>query len=958
MLYRRKRSSRVAACLTALVLALSSVNGWAAGRPAAEAEADTNMPETGSTAYQTYRNRFADGVFPQEELCLRGTDGRGGESALQDEPEALCLTEAADTASWDFTAKQAGLYCFELHYRPLEGTGSAVGLAMTLDGAAPFAEADELTFPRRYRDERDTPLTDKMGNDIRMAQIELGETIRWVAADASGYVSGPFYFYLSAGAHTLGLTVSREALAIYGLRFFNVEKPLTYAEYRQGLPEAADRGECRIYEAEIVQSKTSTMLYPVSDRSDASTTPSDPLCKKLNVIGGENWNTPDQELVWEIDVPQDGLYTLSFRYKQNFLRGLKVYRTVRIDGAVPFAELEAVPFTYGIRWQTETAGGDEPYRIYLTKGKHQLSMTPTVGEMGEVLNDISDTVARLNETYRRIIMVTGTSPDLFRDYYLQESVPGLSDTFSACADALQSYRGQIEALTGYRGTEAASLDRVADQLRDFVARPNTIPQRLEAFRNNIVTLSSWVLSVRRQSLTLDKFYICPAAEKLPETDAGFLDGMLYHLKAFFGSFVTDYEMVGRAEGDTAANVSVWVSTGRDQADVLKALIDSRFVPEYNIGVSLSLVQGGLMQAFMAGKAPDVALMMGRGDPINYALRGAVCPLEELEGFDTLAAEYTATAFDPYRLNGHCYAVPETESFLMMFCRSDVMEELHISPPETWEDMLSVAETLQRNNMCIGLPYASMDAYSVVSQGIGSQTIFPTLLLQNGNGLYTADLTSTALNTAKAVSAFKAWCEYYTQYDFPLYKDDFNRFRTGEMPLVVTGYTFYNQLVTAAPEIRNMWEMVLLPGTKQQDGTVDRSTASSGTAGMILSTAKDKAAAWTFLRWWNSGETQGLYGMEVENILGAAGRYSPANLTAIRRLPWSRTELNIISAQWETVIDLPEIAGGYYVSRNIDNAFKAVVYTGENYREALSYWNRQIDREITRKRQEFGLDPAA
>ena len=47
-----------------------------------------------------------------------------------------------------------------------------------------------------------------------------------------------------------------------------------------------------------------------------------------------------------------------------------------------------------------------------------------------------------------------------------------------------------------------------------------------------------------------------------------------------------------------------------------------------------------------------------------------------------------------------------------------------------------------------------------------------------------------------------------------------------------------------------------------------------------------------------------------------------------------------------------------MSRNIDNAFKAVVYTGENYREALSYWNRQIDREITRKRQEFGLDPAA
>ena len=482
MLYRRKRSSRVAACLTALVLALSSVNGWAAERPTAEA--DTNVPETGGTAYQTYRDRFADGVFPQEELYLRGTDGRGGETAPPDEPEALCLTEAADTASWDFTAEQAGLYCFELHYRPLEGTGSAVELAMTLDGETPFAEAGELTFPRRYRDERDTPLTDKMGNDIRMAQVELAETIRWVAKDASGYVSGPFYFYLSAGTHTIGLTVSREALAIYGLCFFNEEKPLPYAEYRQGLPEAADRGECRIYEAEIVQSKTSTMLYPVSDRSDASTTPSDPLCKKLNVIGGENWNTPDQELVWEIDVPQDGLYTLSFRYKQNFLRGLKVYRTVRIDGAIPFAELEAVPFTYGIRWQTETAGGDEPYRIYLTKGKHQLSMTPTVGEMGEVLNNIGDTVARLNEIYRRIIMVTGTSPDLFRDYYLQESVPGLSDTFAACADALQDLSradrnadGLSRHRGGFSGPRCGSAARLCGTAEYDPAAAGGVPQQ-------------------------------------------------------------------------------------------------------------------------------------------------------------------------------------------------------------------------------------------------------------------------------------------------------------------------------------------------------------------------------------------------------------------------------------------------------------------------------------------------
>lgn len=362
-----------------------------------------------------------------------------------------------------------------------------------------------------------------------------------------------------------------------------------------------------------------------------------------------------------------------------------------------------------------------------------------------------------------------------------------------------------------------------------------------------------------------------------------------------------------------------------------------------------------MQAFMSGKAPDVALSMGRGDPLNYALRGAVCALEELEGFEELRSNYTPTAFDPFYLDGHCYAVPETENFLMLFYRTDVFEELGLTAPNTWDDMLDVAEKIQRNNMNIGLPYASLDAYAVVSQGIGSQTIYPTLLLQNGNGLYSDDFKSTKFDTTVAIDAFKSWCDYYTQYNFPLYKDDFNRFRTGEMPLAITGYTFYNQLMTAAPEIRNLWEMYLLPGTLKEDGTVDRTTASSGTASMILKSVKNLDAAWEFVKWFNSSEIQGQYGVEIENVVGAAGRYNPANINAISFLPWSSKELKLITDQMKYVVDLHEIPGGYYVSRNLDNAFKAVYYDNENYREALSYWNKQINREIERKRSEFGLD---
>ena len=136
------------------------------------------------------------------------------------------------------------------------------------------------------------------------------------------------------------------------------------------------------------------------------------------------------------------------------------------------------------------------------------------------------------------------------------------------------------------------------------------------------------METRNQSLLLDKFYICGEGVDFPEKGVSFLKNIVYHLNAFFGAFVTDYETVGKT-ADNEKQITVWVSSGRDQAEVLKEIIDNEFTTKTGIGVRLSLAQSGLMQAIMANKAPDVALMVGRGDPVNYALRGRYFPLKSL-----------------------------------------------------------------------------------------------------------------------------------------------------------------------------------------------------------------------------------------------------------------------------------------------------------------------------------------
>ena len=66
-------------------------------------------------------------------------------------------------------------------------------------------------------------------------------------------------------------------------------------------------------------------------------------------------------------------------------------------------------------------------------------------------------------------------------------------------------------------------------------------------------------------------------------------------------------------------------------------------------------------------------------------------------------------------------------------------------------------------------------------------------------------------------------------------------------------------------------------------------------------------------------------------------------------------MDTILGQWENTVVLPQVVGGYYINRSIINSFRAVVYHGENTRETLMHFVRRMDREIERKRIEFGLE---
>lgn len=117
----------------------------------------------------------------------------------------------------------------------------------------------------------------------------------------------------------------------------------------------------------------------------------------------------------------------------------------------------------------------------------------------------------------------------------------------------------------------------------------------------------------------------------------------------------------------------------------------------------------------------------------------------------------------------------------------------------------------------------------------------------------------------------------------------------------------------------------------------------------------KEAAWEFLKWWLSAETQIEYGREVEGRLGAQARWATSNTTAFRSLPWNLDDLNTIVMSWNSVEETPVVPGSYFVSRHLTNAWNRCVINNMDPRESLELCVKEINKELKRRQAQFDIE---
>jgi len=821
--------------------------------------------------------------------------------------------------------------------------------------------------------------TDIDDNEIRSTIKAAPKWMTYEIHDTNGYYSEPFEFVFEKSENTvISLTGVSEPVAIKSIRLVPLENRMSYAEFKAAYAnDAAGKSKVKI-EGEYVASTTSQTIYPVEDTRSAITSPISTEHTLLNTIGGvggDKWQTSGQALTWNFAVSNSGVYNIVARFSQSVLDGMYASRELAIYtnyteeeykakfgdlkgyyNGVPFDEASRLRFDYSSEWQVKTlSDGKSKFEFYFRDGvEYTIELTVTLGSMGDLVSQIEGALESINADYLSILKLTGAEPDDYRDYGFKRVLPDVVDDLQDQSELIYGISAQLQKMAGIKGSMVATLDRVAWLLDRMGSDPeNEIAKNLSQLKSYIGSLGTWISDAKTQPLQIDYLLVQGKGSKLPKAEANFFEAFAHEMGSFFQSFVRNYDRMGATQEYDKNDkdiVEVWLAYGRDQTQVIRNLVNNDFTPQYDTAVNLKLVAGGtLLPSILSKTGPDVYIGLGQADVINYAIRGALMPIEDCEGFEDLVTNPETREFNEAAMivlgiedavgEMHYYGLPETQSFNMMFVRKDILAGLNLDIPKTWDDIYSAIPVLQANNMQIGM-----------------HVEYRMFIYQMGGDLFADNGMRINLDANTSLEAFEKMTNMFTMYSFPLTYDFANRFRTGEMPIGFAGYTdTYNKLKVFATEIEGLWGFYPMPGIQDEYGNINNCSVSGVSAIVMITGCENVKGAWNFMRWHSGADCQEKYSNEMVSILGPSAKHPTANINALESLPWTADEIKQIKLQFNNLASIPNYPGSYIIERYAKFAYMAAINNdADPVEELLSYINT-INKEITRKRSEFDLE---
>ncbi len=978
---KKKQRARIRnICILAALIVVAVAAVWlTTGDEYAQTREDVlamnlSYEDTDAVTYGDYLARH-QGAYPPaqtETVTLAASDYSEADMEGLTEKDGVVWTQDEGSVTYQFDIANPGFYNIRLTYYPDTSGTQTILRDVYVNGELPFEDCEDLSISRLWTDDTKDWLMNTSGNQAAPTQVQ-GEGPGTACIESSDCDTiGSYMFYLDAGANTLTLVSRQAALGLSEIALVPAKEPVSYSEYyaswQSSVPQMASSDitdGAIVVQAEDAYLKSSSSLSPNNDRTSVATQPYHPSYIIYNTIGGDSWANAGQTISWKVSAPKAGLYKIGVRFKQYLNRGFYSARYLTINGELPFREAAQINFYYGPDWQMTYLGGpDGDYYFYLNEGENTISMTATLGDLAGAVDLASVGVDNLNILYRELTAVTGADPDEYRDYQITTYVPNMVETLEREYTRLNAV---VDAF-GETMDSANKTSSVVDMMNvmvKLIKKPDDVAKYLGDFNDALSALAEWLTSVNNLPLELDYVMVTGDGYKLPPAEGSFFAKVGHTWNAFLASFTNDFQVHSEGESPDKKTLTVWVAVdARAQYDIIQKMVNASFAnSSYNVNVSM--VSGDtVLPATVAGSGPDVVLHSSYSTPVNFAYRNAALDLTQFADFEEVYQRFPGDTKAFLQYEGGVYGLPDQLTFPVTIYRKDILEDKGLEVPETWDDLIALIPYLEADNMSI---YLGSNEYATLGGGTSSTTvpvnsIFLSMLYQNGYELYNSDFTKTELDKVELMEVFKYWTEYYTKQGLNYSVNLATRFRTGEVPVAVVDYNSYvNQLNVSAPEISGKWSIARMPGTLKADGSVDHTAASMISTCFIVSTTVEKDGmkdeAWDFLKWWTDAETQEKYSTELKAENGEASEFPVANIEAIEGGGLNEEFKQVVLSLIGDLRAEPQVPGGYITGRVIRNAFTTVVTDNVDPVDTLYIQLDEINAEITSKRTEFGLNTA-
>ncbi len=901
----------------------------------------------------------------------------------EESDEVVCLG-VGDTATFVITAPEDGVYVFsfdQLSYN--EESILTTEMTITLNGEVPFYEANRVVYESLWVDD-DTVATDRYGNQIVSVPDKALLWQKSYIGDASYRYTTPLKLELSEGENIVTLKIT-EGDVLIGNFYLSAEEEVS--SYVTGNTTVEGDDTYYAIQAELPTYKNDSSIRATCEY-DPDLYPYSSSKKVLNIIDSASFCDSGMELTYEVEVAKAGYYYIAFNYRQSDKVDFPVFMNIKINGEYQNDEMISYPFYYAKSFTKMTleASDGNYMAVYLEEGVNTISIQLANDKLRETLETFDRIMSEISAVSLEITKVAGNTDSKYRSIDIEDYLPDIIDTLTEWRDDLQEAYDYLLSFSEEDSCGTISyLLTAIDNIDDLIENKEDIPYRRKELCTNTSSISQDIANAMSEltanNISIDAIYIYTedSADQIPGK-TNIFKKIWEAIKRFIASFSSQDYSVGNTD---ETHLQVWINRPRQYLEIFQQLIDESFTPATGIEVDLCIMPDAskLILANAAGEAPDVAQAIDYTQPYELAIRGALVDLTQFEDYAEVMSVFPEGLLVPATIGDSIYALPETFYFWVLFYRTDILEQLNIEVPTTIDEVQELIPKLKN----LGFDFFYPTAGTTGQRSFGMTT---PLFYQYGASMYnqtdenwdgTGEYYETAIDSEAALEAFETLTELFTIYDIPQEITSFyQHFRNGDIPIGISDYFMYSLLINAAPEIENSWGISIVPGIPEtdEDGNIvydengdmviNTETAGAAQSSVIMdngietdivltdgSTMSREDAAWAYLSWLMSTETQTDFGIILQTSYGKEYIWNSANMEAFAELPWKSRDKEIILEAMANIVETPRIPGTYMLERELSNAYINVVTNGKVLRTSLDSAIKNIDRETKRKLQEFG-----